>query len=124
MQLDLGFERHTSFISKEDLNVEQIDVLMVLQKHKGEDNFINSYDIAKSLSIEVTHTNQKIRKICKELLAAGYPIVSGQKGFYMAANYSELVKYRDNIKARAQGLQRTLNDLNNIISDFAQKDGF
>lgn len=123
-QLNLGFKRHTSVENAEKLQAKHIDILNALYHHKGKENAINSYDLALKIDMVPTNTNQAIRKTCKELLAAGYPVISCRKGFFLATKYSELVEFSENIEARLNGLHRTWRDTRTVITDFAQNDGF
>ena len=90
---------------------------------RGKRNAMTTDVIAGCLGYRSKGTNVNIRTACKILLEIqNKPVISCNRGMFIAATNSELVEYRENIEARAQGLYRILAALKTVEPEAPQRE--
>lgn len=84
------------------------DLMNILGTRFGESRAIKVREMLEDkLGIKKTDgTSSTIRsKIIKFTLSQRLPIVSSNKGFYVAANWDDIKKYKANLQSRIKGLE-------------------
>jgi phosphoribosylformylglycinamidine (FGAM) synthase PurS component len=108
---DLNFKTEQTKISQEEIEKRILRVLKF-----GKENAIKSPQIAKMIGIEITNTNQKLRKACKDLLLNDIcTILSSEKGFYKAKDQEEVKEYIINLQKMRAGIERDIDCLNECL---------
>jgi hypothetical protein len=83
---------------------------------KGKSNAMTCARIDKVLDLNSEGTYTEIRKACTELLEVDrVPVISCNRGMFIAETEEELKKYRESIAARAEGLFKRLGALKGIV---------
>lgn len=84
---------------------------------KGEHKTATTGELADRLGIRRTGTNQKVREAMKiNLVEKHIPFVSTTKGFYLAADKTDLLKYRESLLSRMKALGRDIHAIDIILA--------
>ena len=78
----------------------------ILQTHKGKEHPITSAKIAEMLGIKEDDTHAKTRAIIRECAEEYYlPLLSSNRGYYLAQSENELNQYIKNLDSRIAGIK-------------------
>ena len=81
-------------------------VQKILRMHQGKEHPIKSADIAKRLGIEEDDTHARTRTIIRKCAEKYHlPLLSNNKGYYLAQSEDELNQYRANLDSRIAGIE-------------------
>ena len=80
----------------------------ILLQHKGKANAIASKEISKIMGFPMEDTQSVSRKaIWDTAREFGLPVVSCNKGYFVAENDEEISEYNSNIQRRIDGMEET-----------------
>ncbi len=90
----------------------------ILLQHKGKSNAIASKEISRVMGFPMEDTQSVSRKAIWET-AERYrlPLVSCNKGYFIAENDKEIDDYNANIKSRIEGMKRTRKMVNEFYQE-------
>lgn len=86
--------------------LEKIEEILI--QHKGKANAITSKEISKIIGYPMEDTQAKTRKaIWDTAKQFGLPLISSNKGFFIAETDDEIEAYNSNIQSRIDGMNAT-----------------
>lgn len=78
----------------------------ILLQHRGKFNAITSKEISRMMGFPMEDTQSKSRKTIRETIEMfGLPVISCNKGYYIAETDEEMEEYNSNIQRRIDGMQ-------------------
>ena len=78
--------------------------LLVLELGVGENNAKSAEHLEKALYMPESKTAVKVRELAREANLAGYPVVSGPAGFWLASSFEEIRAYEQSLISRAMAI--------------------
>lgn len=94
------------------------EVLTLLRR--GKDNAQTVRTLARRLGCDDGQTNYVLRQVLKDMLRDGVPVVSCNRGFFLAASTRELADYRTSLLERIGGLRRDIDAVEAIMAQERQ----
>lgn len=80
----------------------------ILLEHRGKDNPITSKEISKKMGFPMEDTQSVSRKaIWATAKEYNLPLISSNKGYFIANTDEEIAEYNENIKKRIEGMEET-----------------
>ena len=86
-------------------------VIEFLMTRKGKSNAVTSKELEAAYGI----SGSEIRNVVNEYRCRGFPICSGNKGYYCAATMNELAQTIDHLNGRIKRIQEAKNGLATLI---------
>ena len=80
----------------------------ILLQHKGKENAITSKEVSRKMGFLMEDTQAVSRKaIWKTAEEYGLPLVSCNRGYFIAETDDEIAEYNSNIQSRIDGMEET-----------------
>ena len=80
----------------------------ILLQHKGKANAITSKDVSRKMGFPMEDTQSVSRKAIWETAKEyGLPLVSCNRGYFIAETDIEMAEYNSNIQSRIDGMEET-----------------
>ena len=80
----------------------------ILLQHKGKANAITSKEISRKMGFPMEDTQSVSRKaIWKTAKHFGLPLISRNKGYFIAETDDEITEYKSSIQNRIDGMEET-----------------
>jgi hypothetical protein len=99
--------------------LERIEAILI--QHKGKANAITSKEISKIIGYPMEDTQAATRKaIWKTAEQFGLPLVSSNKGYFIAETDDEIEAYNSNIQSRIDGMKATMERANRNYREWKQ----
>jgi hypothetical protein len=96
---------------------ERIKIFEFFKAAKNTDWYFTAKELSRAYNYESNYNSVKVRKIITELIELqGAPIISNNKGYRLAKNKDELIKYHESLQKRLKGLQRRVWCVAHIIA--------
>ena len=91
----------------------------IMEKHKGERNFISAGKIAEMLNLkqEDTHIEPRVY-IYETIKKYRMPIAGGNRGYYMITNQEELEKYINSLENRIRKIEERKQEIQTIFNEY------
>lgn len=81
----------------------------------GEENARSAECLERELFIPHTKTAPKVRELAREANLAGYPVVSGPAGFWLASSFEEIRAYEQSLISRAMTILARARALATVV---------
>lgn len=80
----------------------------ILLQHKGKANAITSKEVSRKMGFSMEDTQAASRKAIWETAEEyGLPLVSCNRGYFIAETDDEIAEYNSNIQSRIDGMEET-----------------
>lgn len=93
----------------------------ILLQHKGKSNAITSKEVSRKMGFPMEDTQSVSRKAIWETAKEyGLPLVSCNRGYFIAETTDEIEEYNSNIQSRIDGMEETRKMANKNYQEWAK----
>lgn len=87
----------------------------IMKHHIGESRAVTSAKLCRELGLiedDTHYGTRQLLNLCRETYRV--PLVASNRGYYLAANKREIEAYRDSLQKRINGIQKTIDLLEEV----------
>lgn len=77
----------------------------------GKHNAIGAHELRRRIGTKRGRTEERVRKLVRQLLAEGIAVASCSRGYFICATSAEVAEYIDSLLGRIAGIESRIADM-------------